>query len=110
VTSMKVHVQVFSYLREYLPPNSNERGQLALDLPDQATLQDLFVALGIAAHLGEKIFTSEVNNTFQVLVNNATVHDYSQMLSDNDTIIMFPPMAGGQSRPASKGRSPYDAG
>jgi molybdopterin converting factor small subunit len=92
---MKVHVQVFSYLREYLPAGSDERGQLALDLPAGATLQDLFVELGIASHLGDDIFASDVNNTFQVLINNIAVSQYACVLSDDDSIIMFPPMAGG---------------
>jgi molybdopterin converting factor small subunit len=92
---MRVTVQVFSYLREYLPPNSDMRGQLALDLPEGAVLQDLFIELGIAARLGEKIFASDVNNTFQVLVNNVAVDHFKHKLSDNDSIIMFPPMAGG---------------
>jgi molybdopterin converting factor small subunit len=92
---MKVHVQVFSYLREYLPASSDARGQLVLDLPAGATLQDLFVELGIADRLGDDIFASDVNNTFQVLINNVAVNHYACLLSDEDSIIMFPPMAGG---------------
>jgi molybdopterin converting factor small subunit len=92
---MRVTVQVFSYLREYLPPNSDMHGQLALDLPEDAVLQDLFIELGITTRLGEKIFTSDVNNTFQVLINNVAVDHYDHKLSDNDSIIMFPPVAGG---------------
>jgi molybdopterin converting factor small subunit len=101
---MRVTVQVFSYLREYLPPNSDERGQLALDLPHGAVLQDLFVELGIATRLGDKIFASDVNNTFQVLINNVAINHYGHKLSDNDSIIMFPPMAGGSSLTVSEVR------
>jgi molybdopterin converting factor small subunit len=92
---MKVTIQVFSYLRENLPSEVDARGQIELELPDGAALRDLFVRLGIAARLGEKIFAADVNNTFQVLINNTAVHQYEHPLSDGDTIIMFPPMAGG---------------
>jgi molybdopterin converting factor small subunit len=64
-------------------------------LSDGATLHNLFVRLGIADRLGEKIFAADVNNTFQVLINNTAVNQYTHPLSDGDTIIMFPPMAGG---------------
>jgi len=92
---MKVDVQVFSYLREYLPPEMNASGKITLELSASATLKDVFAALGIAARLGEKIFASDVNNTFQVLINDAAVNHYSHPLADGDVIIMFPPMAGG---------------
>jgi molybdopterin converting factor small subunit len=78
-----------------------------LDLPHDAILQDLFVELGIATRLGERIFASDVNNAFQVLINNVAVNRYDHKLSDNDSIMMFPPMAGGSSRKASEDRRSY---
>jgi molybdopterin converting factor small subunit len=92
---MKVKLRVFSYLREHLPPNANARGEMALDLPDGASLKDLFRALGLERRLGAKIFDEQVDHTFQVIVNQVAVHDYAHPLADGDEIAMFPPMAGG---------------
>jgi molybdopterin converting factor small subunit len=92
---MKVQVQVFSYLREYLPPGTSSRGEVELELDDQATLRDLFTALGFERRLGSNIFNEKVENTFQVMVNQAAVENYNYSLSDGDRVVMFPPMAGG---------------
>ncbi len=92
---MKVQLRVFSYLREYLPPHSNARGEMALDLPDPACLKDLFIALRLERRLGTKIFDTPVDHTFQVLVNQAAVDDYAHPLAEGDEVVLFPPMAGG---------------
>jgi len=92
---MKVHVQVFSFLRNYLPPGSSQRGELDVDLGEGATLKDLFQCLGIERRISQDIFAAEVNHTFQVMVNDLAVNDYAHVLSDGDNIVMFPPMAGG---------------
>lgn len=92
---MNIHVQVFSYLREYLPPNSSSGGELDLDMPEGATLKDLFVTLGIDRQMGNHIFSTQVHNTFQVMVNQTAVNDYAHPLSEGDRVVMFPPMAGG---------------
>jgi molybdopterin converting factor small subunit len=92
---MKVHVQVFSFLRDYLPPGSSPRGELEVHLPDGADLKDLFISLGIDRRMGQDIFAGEVDNTFQVLVNHVAVGSFAQALADGDEVVMFPPMAGG---------------
>ena len=92
---MNVHVQVFSFLREYLPAGSSSRGELDLELPEGACLKDLFLALGLDRRLGQGIFTAEVNNTFQVMVNNLAVNEFDHPLEEGDAVVMFPPMAGG---------------
>jgi molybdopterin converting factor small subunit len=92
---MKVKVHFFSYLREYLPPQSSARGELELWLPDQSSLKDMFIALGFDRRLGKEIFDAEVGHTFQVLINQVAVHDYAHALADGDEIVLFPPMAGG---------------
>lgn len=92
---MKVHVQVFSFLRSYLPPGSSQRGELDVELGDEATLKDLFQCLGIDRHISQDIFAVAVDHTFQVLINERSVNDYGYTLSDGDTIVMFPPMSGG---------------
>lgn len=92
---MKVQLHVFSYLREYLPSHSNARGEFELDLPDLVNLKDLFIALGYESRLGTKIFDTQVDHTFQVLINQVPVNDYTHPLADGDEIVLFPPMAGG---------------
>ena len=92
---MKVHVQVFSFLREYLPEDTSARGELDVELPEQATLKDLFLQLGIDRHMGVEIFDMQVENTFQVMINQVSVNDYAHRLIEGDRVVMFPPMAGG---------------
>ena len=92
---MIVHLRVFSYLQEHLPPPSNARGEVEFELPDQASLKDLFIALGFERRLGTRIFDTEVGHTFQVLVNQMAVNDYAHPLANGDEIVFFPPMAGG---------------
>jgi molybdopterin converting factor small subunit len=92
---MRVQLRVFSYLREYLPPHNNERGEVEFELPEQASLKDLFIALGLERRLGKKIFDVEVDHTFQVLINQVAVSEYSHPLLDGDEVALFPPMAGG---------------
>jgi molybdopterin converting factor small subunit len=92
---MKIKLRAFSYLREYLPPGSDARGKSELDLPDQASLRDLFIALGLDRRLGSKIFETEVDHTFQVMVNQVAVNDYGRGLAEGDEVALFPPMAGG---------------
>lgn len=92
---MKVHVQVFSFLRDYLPPDSSQRGELDAELPVGTDLKDLFIYLGIDRQLGQGIFAGEVDNSFQVLINHVPAEGFAQKLSDGDVVVMFPPMAGG---------------
>lgn len=92
---MRVQLRVFSYLPEYLSSHSNAPRELELDLPDQASLKDLFIALGFERRLGTEIFDTQVDHTFQVLINQVSVNDYAHPLADGDEIVLFPPMAGG---------------
>ncbi len=92
---MKVHVQVFSFLRNYLPSGSSQRGELDVDLGEGATLKDLFQCLGIERRINQDIFAAEVSHTFQVMINGRAANDYAHVLSDGDNVVMFPPMAGG---------------
>ena len=92
---MKVRVRAFANLREYLPPHRTARGEVEFDLPDRSTLRDLFIALGFDQRLGSKIFDSEVDHTFQVLINHVAVNTFDHSLVEGDEIALFPPMAGG---------------
>ena len=92
---MKVRLRLFSYLQEYLPSDSDIKGEFEIDLPDRANLKDLFIILGFERRLGNQIFDSQVDHTFQVLINQVAVNDYAHPLADMDEIVLFPPMAGG---------------
>lgn len=92
---MKVQVQVFSFLRDFLPQASRQSGEVEVDLPETATLQDLFVCLGIHRQIQQDIFAHELNHSFQVLINDVAVNSYSQPLCAGDRVVLFPPMAGG---------------
>ncbi len=77
---MEIHIQLYSILREKLPPDSN--GQVVLHLKDEANLQDLLDELGIT----RKVVIS---------VNNEQEMDTSRRLQDGDNVKMFSSISGG---------------
>jgi molybdopterin converting factor small subunit len=91
---MKVQVQLFSFLRECLPPSA-ERGRAEVELPDQATIRDLFLQLGLHKSMQSNILESKLADVFEVTVNGASEVNYDRHLQDGDKVVMFPPMAGG---------------
>jgi molybdopterin converting factor small subunit len=93
---MRVHLRAFASLREYLPKEPYSKpGEAELELSNEATLKDLFIALGLERQLGVKIFDSQVDHTFQVMINHVAVNAYDHPLAEGDEIALFPPMAGG---------------
>jgi len=93
---MKVRLRAFANLREYLPMELYSKpGEAELELPDEATLRDLFLALGLEQRLGSSIFDSAVEYTFQAMINQVAVNAYDHPLAEGDEIALFPPMAGG---------------
>jgi molybdopterin converting factor small subunit len=93
---MKVHLRAFASLREHFPKEQHRRpGEAEFELPDEATLRDLFLALGLDKRLGSGIFDSAVDHTFQVMINHVAVNAYDHPLAEGDEIALFPPMAGG---------------
>jgi molybdopterin converting factor small subunit len=93
---MRVHLRAFASLREYLPKGTYSKpGEAELELSDEATLKDLFIALGLERQLGVKIFDSQVDHIFQVMINHVAVNAYDHPLAEGDEIALFPPMAGG---------------
>lgn len=92
---MRVSVRVFSYLRDYLTVEENDKREIELELAPGATIKDVFIRLGIHQHYKEDIFTEEMGRIFQVLINHQAISDYSHPLQDGDEIVMFPPMSGG---------------
>lgn len=91
---MKVQVQLFSFLRECLPPSA-EGGRAEIELPEQASIRELFVQLGLHKNMQSNILESNLADVFEVTVNGASEGNYDRLLQDGDSVVMFPPMAGG---------------
>jgi molybdopterin converting factor small subunit len=77
---LKIHVQLYSILREKLPPKSN--GQAVLQLEDGAVLGDLLDKLDIT----RKVVIS---------LNGAHESDLSRKLQNNDKVKLFSSISGG---------------
>ena len=77
---MEIHVQLFSILREILPPEA--KGQTVLNLEEEITLADLLDGLGIQ----RKVVVS---------VNGAYESDRSRQLHDGDNVKIFTAVSGG---------------
>jgi len=91
---MRVHLQLFSILKDCLPPDA-ERGHITVDLPEDATLADLVCRCGIARRLGIEAAESLARTGWQVLVNGDFEADMARPLQAEDQVSIFPPMAGG---------------
>lgn len=80
---MNVELRLFASLRKFLPPGS-PRGKCFLELPPETSLGDLLSQLRIPqrkAHL--------------VLINGLHGRDFERLLSEQDVVSVFPPVAGG---------------
>jgi sulfur carrier protein ThiS len=77
---LEIHIQLYSILREKLPPES--KGRAMLDLKSGASLQDLLDELGIT----RKVVIS---------VNNEQEMDTSRQLQNGDKVKMFSSISGG---------------
>jgi len=77
---IKIHLQLYSILREKLPPESN--GQAVLQLNDGTSLQDLLDKLGIT----RKVVIS---------VNDDHESDMARRLKDSDRVKIFSSISGG---------------
>jgi len=91
---MRVHVQLFSILRDCLPPDT-ERGKATIILPEGATLADLVVHLGIDRHLGYEAAALTAEASWQVMVSGQFELDMGRVLQDSDEVHIFPPISGG---------------
>ena len=91
---MQIHVQLFSILRDCLPPDA-ERGQATITLSENASLADLVVHLGIDRYLG---FTADdiiTKASWQVMISGQFETDMGRILRDGDEVRIFPPVSGG---------------
>ena len=77
---LEIHLQLYSILREKLPPESN--GQAALQLHDGAILQNLLDKLDIT----RKVVIS---------VNEDHESDMGRQLQDGDQVKIFSSISGG---------------
>lgn len=77
---MEIHLQLYSILREKLPPES--RGRAVLQLNEGAVLADLLSELDIARRV-------------VISVNDAHEPDVSRRLQDGDKVKIFSSISGG---------------
>jgi molybdopterin converting factor small subunit len=91
---MQVHVQLFSILRDCLPPDA-QRGRATITLPEGATLADLVTHLGIDRHLGCQVSEMVSKAGWQVMVSGRYEPDMGRTLQDGDEVLILPFVAGG---------------
>jgi thiamine biosynthesis protein ThiS len=77
---LDIHLQLYSILREKLPPGAN--GHAVLRMKDGATLGDLLNELGITRRV-------------VISVNGDHVSDRSRPLQDGDEVKIFSSISGG---------------
>lgn len=77
---MRIHVKLYSILREALP--AENKGEATLDLPAQATLALLLEHLGI-------------HNRVVISVNEIHEPDQNRPLQDGDFVRIFSSVGGG---------------
>ena len=81
-------------MRDCLPSDA-QRGRVLIDLPEGASLLDLFVRLGIDRRLGCEAAEVAGKAGWQVLVNGSYEAQMLRVLSDGDEVQVFPPVVGG---------------
>jgi thiamine biosynthesis protein ThiS len=77
---LEIHVQLFSILRDKLPPD--KKGKTTIQLTDGATLADLLNEL-------------DINRRVAISVNGVQENDYSRRLVDKDLVKIFTSVGGG---------------
>jgi len=96
---MQIDVQLFSILRDCLPPDAGaggpSRGRATISLPAGATLADLVSHLGIDRYLGCAAAELTSSASWQVLVSGQFELDMGRILQDGDEVRIFPPISGG---------------
>ncbi len=77
---MEVHLQLYSILREKLPPEA--KGRAVMQMNEDASLTDLLEELGITRRV-------------VISVNGAHEADRSRRLQDGDEVKIFSSISGG---------------
>jgi molybdopterin converting factor small subunit len=91
---MLVVVQVFSFLRDCLPPGA-ERGRVSVKLLESATLRDLLTHLDLNRCLSNGRRLEDELDSWQVSVNGEFIFDLNRELQSGDQVLIFPHLAGG---------------
>ena len=79
---MKVRVELFATLADFLPPASSD-GRGGIDVPEDSTVNDVVHALGIPDRF-----------PWIALVNGQEA-EVSRRVAAGDVVTLFPPLAGG---------------
>ena len=77
---LEIHLQLFSILRDKLPPEL--KGQTKIQLVEGSTLKDLLIELDIYRRVA-------------ISVNDAQERDHSRTLKDGDKVKIFTSVGGG---------------
>jgi sulfur carrier protein ThiS len=80
MAKLKVHIQLYSVLREKLPIDA--KGRAELELADGATLKDLLTKL-------------DIERKVVISVNGEQETDKSRVLKDRDKVKIFSSISGG---------------
>jgi molybdopterin converting factor small subunit len=91
---MEIRVHLFSILKDCLPAGAN-RGQATITLPEDATLGDLIVHLGIDKYLGFSPAGVIDQAGWQVSVSGQFGATADRVLHNGDTVLMMPHASGG---------------
>ncbi|HJU86458.1 MAG TPA: MoaD/ThiS family protein [Gemmatimonadota bacterium] len=79
---MKIEVQLFATLAQYLPPE-RDTGRAVLEVPADARVADVLASLGVPAALP------------RIVLVNGHEADEDRILRPDDVVAAFPPLAGG---------------
>jgi thiamine biosynthesis protein ThiS len=77
---LEIHVQLFSILRDKLPPE--KKGRTTIQLTDGATLADLLQEI-------------DINRRVAISVNGVQESDHTRQLTDKDLVKVFTSVGGG---------------
>lgn len=80
---MKVRVKLYATLREHAPKGSGIGEEFIIEV-DDGTISGVLSALGISDELAKII-----------MVNGVRVLNTNTKLSENDLVVIFPPVGGG---------------
>jgi sulfur carrier protein ThiS len=81
---MKIRVQIYSHLRQYLPVTGARFRDEQWEVAAGSTIAEILQNLNLPQNL--KIITA---------VNDAVCHDRGRVLQEGDSLTLLPPVAGG---------------
>lgn len=87
MATMRITLKLYASLTPYLPPEAREGNQIALDVPQGATLADIVAPYNLPPKLVHLVL---VNGAFVPPPERAT-----RALSEGDVLAIWPPVAGG---------------